>query len=98
MHDAAYIGRSRRGKHDQENRGKTGNKGTFGEPRFCCGRGGHGDKFHRGQCDRECEGLPYRGQQRDGAENHRLKGNPKAYGKGCFAWSFFAQGMGAYLL
>ena len=29
-------------------------------------------KRHRGQCDRECEGLPCCGQQRNGTEDYGL--------------------------
>ncbi len=51
---------------------EAGGQGTSGEPRFCCGRDGHGGKRYRRQCDREREGLPCCGQQRDGTEDYGL--------------------------
>lgn len=59
-------------KHHQKNRREAGGQGTPGEPRFCCGRDGHGCKRYRRQCDREREGLPCCGQQRDGTEDYGL--------------------------
>lgn len=55
--------------------GEAGGQGSSGEPRFCCGRGGHGSQCHRGKCYREREGFPYCCEQRDGTENHGLSKN-----------------------
>ena len=43
-YNAAYIGKNRRREHYQKNWRKAGSQDTFGEPRFCRGRGSHGGK------------------------------------------------------